>query len=361
MQSTGRIYYLDAARALLMFLGIPYHIALIYQRGNSWAFATSPETSLVLDYLAQASHTFRMPAFFLLAGYFAMLMLERKDSASWLSGRFVKLGVPLVAAALLLNPISLLTQDDGVALARTLGHHWLAHLWFLPTLLVMFAALALMKATPLLRWFERLINWVVWHPVAGIAALLLLAAGIGGTGSLLSTRMPHFFVLHATLPPAIGYMPFVLLGAAMRFNPKVLKFMSTCSLLGLIAALVPLAFVLLTSWSGPLVNITRFLALTIVAIGLTRATITLCCLLLDRPSRRVRKLVDASFTMYLVHFPLFNLFFMWLEPAGLQVWPEFLVLVAAVTAASYAAHIVIARNGILTFMFNGARAKKMAH
>lgn len=356
MPSTGRIYFLDSARAILMLLGIPYHVALVYAPGNNWRFAKSQRTSQLLAYFADMVHTFRMPAFFLLAGYFAMVMLERKGPGEWLRGRTVKLGVPLVAGGLLLNPISLLAQAPTHI--GTLGDHWLAHLWFLPALMVMFAILALMRVTPLLRWFEGLIDWVVRTPEIGVVVLLLLASGLSGLGSILSTRISDIFLVRVTMSPVVGYLPFLLLGAAMRINRQVQEFMSTCSLAGFVLAMLPLWFLLNTTWGGPLTNITRILALTMVSICLGRALIALCRQLLDRPSTKMRKLANASFTIYLVHFPIFNFFYILFAPAALPVLLEYLLLVAMVTIASYGMHVLMARSEILMFMFNGVSFPK---
>lgn len=359
MQPSGRIYYLDAARAILMLIGIPYHLALVYKQSNEWHFATSPQTSLFLAYLADVIHTFRMPAFFALAGYFAMMMLERKSARSWLGDRTVRLLLPLLATGLLLNPISLFAQeDDGVLLFTTLGDHWLAHLWFLPALLLMFAFLALMQGTPLLRWFQSVVQWAARYPGLGVLLLIVVATGVAGIGSLLDSRLPKVFALRMVLPAALGSMPFLLLGAAMRSNREVLDFMSRWSWVGLVLTVLPLWFFVTTSWGGSLVNLARVLATTLVSIGMGRIVLAACKMWLDRPSGGMRKLVAASFTIYLVHFPILNLFFMLLEPANLPVWLEYTVLVGAVTAASYGVHLLIARSGILLFMFNGVPLRK---
>ncbi len=355
MQLTGRIHYLDAARALLMLLGIPYHVALIYVLNNHWAFAISSDSSPGLSYLAKALHAFRMPAFFVLAGYFAMMILERKGAGPWLRGRAVKLIVPFVAAILLLNPISLITQpDDGVLLLRTMGDHWIAHLWFLPALLCMSAFLALMKSTPMLRWYQALTDWVVREPMLGVPLVLFLATGVFGVGSMLNSRLSDNFVLEAVLPGAVSSMPFLLLGAAMRSNRQVMEFMSRCSWVSFVFTMLPLLFLLNTAWGAWYVNVARIFALTLTAVGMCRVVLTLCRLLLDRPSRSIKRIVDASFTMYLVHFPIFNLLFLLLGPADLPVWVEYPLLVLTVAFASYGVHALIARSAVLLFMFNGA-------
>lgn len=248
MNTDGRIHFLDAARAILMFLGIPYHVAMVYRTGNDWEFATSDEQSVLLSYVAEFIHIFRMPLFFMVAGYFAMLMLSRKDPGRWFGGRIFKLGVPLVAAGLVLNPISLLVQDDSAMLLAYVGDHWLAHLWFLPTLIYLCAVLAVMQATPLQRWFERGVDWLVERPAIGVPAFLVVTGSVSGFASMLGSRVPDTFILTSTLLSALGFLPYMLFGAAMRVNRRLLVAVSHSSFPAFAITMVPLAFAMMTSW-----------------------------------------------------------------------------------------------------------------
>lgn len=360
MNTDGRIHFLDAARAILMFLGIPYHVAMVYRTGNDWEFATSDEPSVLLSYLAEFIHIFRMPLFFIVAGYFAMMMLCRKDPGRWFGGRVFKLGVPLLAAGISLNPISLMVQDDSAMLLAYVGDQWLAHLWFLPTLICMCAVLALMQVTPLQRWFERGVDWLVERPAVGVLVFLAIAGSVSGVGSMLGSRMPDTFVVRTTMLSAFGFMPYLLLGAAMRTNRRLLVAMSHSSFAAFAVALVPLAFALSTSWGDGAMNIARVFAMTMVCFGFARALLTVCRLVLDRPSRRVRNIADASFTVYLVHFPLLNVFYKLVEPANIPVLPEFALLVGSVAVVSYLVHRLIARSDTLMFLFNGASPMRLS-
>jgi glucan biosynthesis protein C len=353
MQSSGRIYFLDSARAILMLLGIPYHTALIYAQKNEWEFARSDDSSGFLAHLAETIHIFRMPLFFVVAGYFAFMMLSRKGPRAWFGGRTVKLGVPLVAAVFLLNPLSLWAQDDSMSLMTRVGDHWLAHLWFLTTLLMQCGVLALLAMTPLRRRFEVMVESFADRPVLGIVALVVLTSGLSGLGSMLGKHVPDTLVLKITVLSAIGYLPYLLMGVAMRMSPRMLGFMSTSSLLNVVVTMLAVAFLLQVPWGGFSINVVRMFVSTVACIGVARALFAMCRLLLNVPSQAVRKVADASFTVYLVHFPLLNVFYRWVEPAGIPAVSEFLLLVGLVTAASFAIHAVIERSGLLMFLFNG--------
>ena len=361
MNLDGRIHFLDAARAILMLLGIPYHIALVYMVGEPWDFATSDERSRLLSVLADFIHVFRMPLFFLVAGYFSMMILSRSTPGRWFGGRVFKLGVPMLVVGVLLNPISLIVQPDSAMLLADFGDQWLAHLWFLPTLIYFCGLLALMRATPLQRWFQLAVDRIATRPAVGAIVFVLLAGGFSGGGSLLGNRMPETFLVTTTFTAAVGFLPFLMLGAAMRMNDRILVSMSSSSFSAFAVTLVPLAFVLNTTWGGSLLNVARVFAVSVVCFGFARALLTFCRLRLDDPSRRVRRIADASFTIYLVHMPLLNVSYRFIEPLDLPVLLDFASMVVLVTAGSYAAHRLIARSGVLMFLFNGAPLARRRH
>ena len=89
-----RIHFLDVSRALFMLLGIPFHAALVYSSAI-WA-VSSPDKSAALEYLPTILSSFRMPGFFMIAGFFAALLLQRRSAADWLRMRIVRLGIPLL-------------------------------------------------------------------------------------------------------------------------------------------------------------------------------------------------------------------------------------------------------------------------
>ena len=132
-----RKHYLDHLRAFLMFLGIPYHTAMIYSTNTDW-LVSSVETSFLLTWVFQFTHTFRMPAFMIISGFFAMMMIRKQGDAVWLRSRFFRLGVPLVSVALLVNPWQMLARalavpdvpDGG---APDAWRNWLS----LPTAMIM--------------------------------------------------------------------------------------------------------------------------------------------------------------------------------------------------------------------------------
>jgi glucan biosynthesis protein C len=101
-----RIYFLDIVRAVTMLLGIPFHIAIAYTvhaHQNVWATIDNSH-SLVLDFFCFFIQTFRMPVFFLLAGYMGHYIYQ-KNPKKYLENRFKRIALPLLIFSFLLLPI----------------------------------------------------------------------------------------------------------------------------------------------------------------------------------------------------------------------------------------------------------------
>ena len=91
-----RLHSLDAMRAILMLIGVYFHLAHSYSLfPNPWS--QNPETvSIVFDYFREISHYFRLHAFFLIAGFFGALLFERKGAREMILNRFKRIFFPLM-------------------------------------------------------------------------------------------------------------------------------------------------------------------------------------------------------------------------------------------------------------------------
>lgn len=172
-----RLHHLDAARALLLLLGLPFHVATkaIFESDPA---ATDFQQSLLIGGWASITHVFRMFAFFMLAGYFAGMIRERKGTRAWIAERTRRLGLPFVASLLTLGALQYRLQDAllGKTSPSFLGLPLaLDHLWFLAVLLGFCATYA---AIPL-RWIrpgEAMQRAMLLSGPGGLVVLALLAA-----------------------------------------------------------------------------------------------------------------------------------------------------------------------------------------
>ena len=79
----------------MFFLGIVLHAAYLCVEGHH-SFQS------VHDVI----HSFRMEAFYLIAGFFSAVSLERSPAASYLRKRILRLGVPFLFGALVVDTVS---------------------------------------------------------------------------------------------------------------------------------------------------------------------------------------------------------------------------------------------------------------
>jgi peptidoglycan/LPS O-acetylase OafA/YrhL len=166
----GRLGALDALRGGAMLLGVFLHAALSYvphrPAGLVWGVCDE-RTSPILDALFWWIHAFRLPLFFVLAGFFAVLLYERHGTRGFLAHRARRLLVPFLAGSMLLLPLCLVYfwacgQVNGhgtvgrvrvfqPSVAIRSGLVGPFHLWFLQDLLLLsglFAALRWLSGKP---------------------------------------------------------------------------------------------------------------------------------------------------------------------------------------------------------------------
>ena len=351
-----------------MLLGIPFHVFMSYRAGQQW-IVTSGEGAGLYFYLAEFIHLFRMPAFFMVAGYFAALLLARREPGAWLKGRATRLAIPFVTCLLLLNPLMNLACEISVYPraqawssflhnSATSGGYWVRHLWFIIVLLYCCAGTALaMKAAPSLRQAmlsARIDRWAARYavPVLLLVAVLL---GLWQAGAVeafymagLATNGPQQIM---RLDELIQFAPWFLLGLMLARAPRLRERLYRLSIpMVAIAVLASVASLIGVGHLGPMQG--RFLA-TIAALFLTQCAIAACHELADRPHPLVEKLVDASFTIYLFHMPII----IGLVVLGKSFLMPLALKVALVTllsfALSYGAWAVISRSRLLLFLFDG--------
>lgn len=110
-----RLHALDNLRAVMMWLGIVLHVAANHLTGPSPLPWRDRALSPWADLITAVIHAFRMPVFFIVAGYFVALLVQRRGWVGMLHNRFRRLAVPFLV---LWPPIGL-----GVGLAALAYWH----------------------------------------------------------------------------------------------------------------------------------------------------------------------------------------------------------------------------------------------
>ncbi len=151
----SRLFFIDHWRAFLAILVVLHHVAIVYGASLQGYYYveppfTSPLAFVVLLVFALVNQAWFMGAFFLLAGYFTPGSFDRKGVASFLKGKLLRLGIPIVLFYFVLSPISfigyflMLPELTGNTSSLTWGSFWIMYpkfiglgpLWFVAMLLI---------------------------------------------------------------------------------------------------------------------------------------------------------------------------------------------------------------------------------
>ena len=85
----------------MMMLGLVLHTAINYfpfpVQGAEQIYLDL-QSSPSFDYLVSFIHSFRIPVFFVIAGFFAAFLLESRGPGRFLWHRWQRIGVPLIGA-----------------------------------------------------------------------------------------------------------------------------------------------------------------------------------------------------------------------------------------------------------------------
>lgn len=361
--------YLDQLRVALMLFGIPYHTALAYAFHNPWII-NSPDESSLLTWMAQFSHTFRMPAFFLLSGFFAVLLIRRQDAAKWWKSRLVRLGVPLIATALLVNPLMMLAHsvaeaEPGNILADwylqmgSYGEHWIVHLWFLIHLLVYSALLAgLWHWRAPLRLEERVSafqDFLERKPVCFWPLLLLV--GTATLGFSVVAKVGGFsYILNGMLMPGklAADLPVFLFGGLLAYRIEWLaRFTQPRASFWVAAFLTASVLAVFQTSDTAISRVVTYFLMPIVGILFSHVLLSAARRWMDRPSAIGASLSEAAMTIYLVHIAIICWLAGFFLEISLNPLLEFAIISALTFAVSYGFHLAIRRNPVLLYLFNG--------
>ena len=102
--SDKRLHYMDSLRSVAMFLGLVLHAAVFFAYWPIDPRAPHPDTSLSLHYLKECIHTFRMELFFLVAGFFSSMLSCSRGILGFLKNRLLRIMIPFVCCVLVLEP-----------------------------------------------------------------------------------------------------------------------------------------------------------------------------------------------------------------------------------------------------------------
>lgn len=386
MNQEHRYHSFDALRAGALLLGIVLHAAMSFLAGfGAMGFPIKDVShSDTLEVVFFVVHIFRMALFFLVAGFFARLLLHKTGPGGFVKNRLKRIALPLLIFYPLIMPLTVLpivwaaTQlgmrgpgPGGNPMGQ--GFPW-GHFWFL-YLLLWFYALVLA-----LRGAGQLVDR--GGAVRGVADRLFRLALASRLAPLIFAA-PSIAVLYWTpwwpqgggIPaPLQGFLPsapsLLAFGSAFAAGWWLHRDQSLLDLLrrdwkpylavAVVASVVALSILGLKSnfQPIPMLPAERFayaasymLAVWGWCLGLTGLALSW----LAAPSARWRYLADASYWMYLVHVPI-----VWALQAWMMRWPlhwsiKFALILGIAAAVLLGSYHYLVRSTFVGKLLNGRK------
>ena len=341
-----RIHSLDSARAILLLLGVVFHSAVfvyLYQEpANSSEF-------LVVTYLHQFLHVFRMPAFFMISGFFAAYLIDTRGSGLFLRNRLSRIALPL---AIFWVPLTF-------ANSWVTGGSWTAglesfnilpvdfqHLWFLYFILI-YSLVFATAAKAIARLAGRRIH-PVWTMllIAALAPLLPEVLDREGTLGTSTEIVPEPGLL-------FWYFLIFLVGTIFYHQREYwLQYLGKSALLfaGLFVILFTAFFLLqdlgfsFTGWIYGLATV--FGSYAVIGLFLRYA---------DKPSKVMRFVSEASYWLYLVHLPLVLFFLTVFSDSGFGAFETITLSSALTILLGLLSYKVFVRHTFISILLNGKR------
>ena len=222
---SDRLYSLDFLRAFALLMGVLLHVLMLFLEPFDGS-----EPRLGASIMFIWIHTWRMPLFMLLAGFFTALSLSKRDVGNYALNRLIRLGVPILLLWAVIPAI-----DEGTSDIFKLPEliSWvlydlpftlrLDHLWFLYYLLIFYGVLLLLKSiTP--RIFTYISDFklssarvlILWLPI-----LILLSPLNKPTGGIFG-EIPTTFG-EVELGSMLFMASFFLMGLQIQKSARFLE------------------------------------------------------------------------------------------------------------------------------------------
>ena len=384
-----RLHGLDAVRGFALIGGVVLHATMSFFPGPQMWIVKDAAESVELGVVFYVLHIFRMALFFLLAGFFGRMLLQRRGAGGFAKDRLKRIVLPFVVFWPIVFPAIVACLIWGAVQASggrplpsepppspfTVEAFPLTHLWFLYLLTIFYAAalvlrgliVAVDRSGRLRGLVDVGVRWVVtlWAPIVlaiPVAAIFFATPG----------WMPWFGVK----TPDTGLIPNLnalsIYGLAFGLGWLVNRQMDLLEVwkrrwpfhlllaAGFTAACLALRGVEPSGEAAPTDGtiwpyaLCYAMALWCWVFGLIGAGMAL----MSGHSPVRRYLADASYWIYIVHLPIVMALQVLVAPLDWP-WPlKFAAILAAAFAVMLLTYQLLVRHSLIGAMLNGRRPVK---
>ncbi|MFV8345450.1 acyltransferase family protein [Flavobacterium sp. ZB4P13] len=376
------MHSLDSLRAIMMLLGLVLHSALTYNvtvHGDAWSLKDPQSTTLFSDSIVFLIHSFRMPIFFLVAGFFGAMLFYERQPIEMIKNRISRIVYPFIVFLFVLWPIIIFAfgytgavfslKENPLTIAlepfsnitaflpQTTSHLWFLYYLTYITATSILLGLLLKKAEKLTRWITRYFNLLIQRPIMRIlffSVLTFLILTILGTSmidasvSLIPQLKPFVFFLFFYL---VGWILF----KSKHLLESIVRYDWTCTILAIITATIQ-GLLIKNLNLEPNSNSWILIFLSSITVWLFTFGITgLFIRYGSNYSARMRYMSDSSYWVYLIHLPLTAIIpaFIWKLPFPAIV--KFLIVLSLTTFICFVSYHYLVRNTFIGKFLNGKK------
>ncbi len=390
----ARYHHLDAVRGFALMLGVVFHAAESFGPNNHYWAVVDCSPSALLEWFRFGCHSFRLQLFFVIAGFFARLLVLRRGTAGFVRNRAGRILVPLVVGWAAVYPVlvylwlwgwsisgklpelGIPPEAQGLPLWKLvlgffitgafLKKFDLTHLWFLYQLLVLYAVMLAIRWAWLhadrtgakMAWLDRRFTrlccrtaWLWVLPLITIPILLSMHSWVVDTPK--ESLVPSLPVtLMYGLCFGIGWMlhrqPDLAREFGRRWVGAMIIGLALCVVLG--TDLIP--FRQLTRAQVHLAYATLYaMMMWAFVLGFLGLFTRLC----RQPRPWVRYIADSSYWIYIVHIPLV-VYLQVLLGRWPVIWPLKYPLILAISfPLLFLSYHYLVRNTWIGVQLNGHR------
>jgi len=364
---TDRIHSLDALRATMMMLGIVLHSTETYSVGYDGVWPHDPyDSHILMNFLNSLIHLFRMPSFFLIAGFFGAMLFYERGPVKMLNNRVKRLVLPFIVFLLLLHPIiiwsvsfteeALHTKVDETLTTLTIMPQITYHLWFLYYLILITAisyglALGLKKVPVFTHRIKKTYEWFITHRFVFVLVFSII------TFAMLVWMWEYWAPTPLQFSPDIKlilfYGMFYGLGWLLYKSKQLLpRFMKHDWLLVIIGTVIFTVKFIFKDEVGDIVyGLLNAIVIWFFIFGITG----LFMRYFSNHSYSGRYISDSSYWVYLMHLPLTLII-----PGLIVEWPipalvKFLIVMISTTIICFVSYHYLVRGTFIGAFLNGRK------
>ncbi|MEO9484546.1 MAG: acyltransferase family protein [Ekhidna sp.] len=363
-----RIHSLDSLRAYMMLLGIVLHATEVYLVGDNPPFPKDfDSTHLGLNYVEYLIHMFRMPIFFLLAGFFGALLYTKRGISNMIQNRIRRIVYPFITFLIVLFPVVAVSIrsvtglfSDGLTSVSFSTEDFIPdstiHLWFLYylwlcTLLTLFLAKILTHLKGVKNAVLKIFRKVVYqgHTRLGVSTLLIFILLL----IIWELSPPVPLTLIPDFPSLAFYLFFYLFGWLLFKTKELLpRLVQNAGLYTLLAvAVYSIEFLFYNEIDDVIKGIMSAFVIALFLSGIPGLFIQHY----NGASKRMRYISDSSYWVYLIHLP-----FTIIIPAFLIDWEvsgiiKFLINLTLTSLICFISYHFLVRKTVIGEFLNGKK------